>query len=90
MKPTTIILALFLWGCGTNEERLPEPFLRRVTGTNEPKEIKLEKPFIIVYKFTDSGWCADGYCAYEYHTANGIANRFCDIKTKYQVGDTIK
>lgn len=49
---------------------------------------KLEKPFVIVNKYTDD--LGTGIAAYYYQDKNGNQQRFSDTNTKYSIGDTIK
>lgn len=47
-----------------------------------------EKPFVIISKSFGSCW--SGACDYTYQDANGVKRSFCDDRTIYMIGDTIK
>jgi hypothetical protein len=53
-------------------------------------EKPIEKPFIIIYKYPNSGMCSDDYCHYQYIDQNGNKSYFCETENKYNIGDTIK
>jgi hypothetical protein len=64
--------------------------LSALNGCGRLEETKFEKPFVITFKYIESGNCNRDGCRYRYQDKNGRVEYFCEEASKYNVGDTIK